>query len=76
MEGSAMKATLEFNLPEETCEFKLASNACEMHSALWAIRNDLRSKSKHGHTFKNAEELLDFMYQFVIDEMAGLPDVE
>jgi hypothetical protein len=42
------KATLEFNLPEETVEHRLAVNANNYYAVLWDIDQYLRSKLKHG----------------------------
>jgi hypothetical protein len=42
-----MKATLEFNLPEEQPEFDLATSAGRMHSALWDFSQWLRSQYKY-----------------------------
>jgi hypothetical protein len=43
-----MKATLEFNLPEETHEHELAINAATMYSAICDLDNHLRNVIKHG----------------------------
>ena len=42
------KATLEFNLPEENEEFKIATSAINYLSALIDIDQMLRSWDKHG----------------------------
>ena len=41
-----MKATLEFNLPEESQEFRTAINGWKFKSVLNEINEDLRSKIK------------------------------
>lgn len=43
-----MKATLEFNLPEDDHEFRVASSAQELASALWDVEQLLRSAVKYG----------------------------
>lgn len=43
-----MKASLEFNLPEEQHEFKCATAGTELASALIDIDQVLRSVTKHG----------------------------
>jgi len=43
-----MKATLEFDLPEEREEFDMASHAADYYSALCDIDNHLRSIVKYG----------------------------
>lgn len=45
-----MKATLEYNLPEEQCEFNIASKAMSWASAMWALDNTLRGNIKHAET--------------------------
>lgn len=42
-----MKATLEFNLPEEREAFETAVNAHRYKSALWELDQYLRGKIKH-----------------------------
>ena len=42
-----MKATLEFELPEEEAEFEQASYASELQATLWDITQALRSKLKY-----------------------------
>ncbi len=41
------KATLEFNLPEETSEFTLATRGGELHGILWELDQKLRSIVKY-----------------------------
>lgn len=43
-----MRATLEFDLPEDTQAFEIASRAGEFYSALLEIDERLRSCLKHG----------------------------
>ena len=43
-----MKAILEFNLPEDQDEYKLASSAGQMHGVLWQLDQYLRSIVKYG----------------------------
>lgn len=42
-----MKATLEFNLPEDKEDFELAVNASKWSSVCWELDQYLRSKTKH-----------------------------
>ena len=42
-----MKATLEFNLPEDDHEFKMATNGANMHSVLWEMDQWLRAQYKY-----------------------------
>ena len=49
-----MKATLEFNLPEEREEFEGATDGWKWQSVVWDFDQMLREKIKHG----NQEELV------------------
>jgi len=42
-----MKATLEFNLPEDHIEFEMAVNGSKMHSVLWEMDQWLRTQYKY-----------------------------
>tara|TARA_R110000796_G_scaffold35258_1_gene90753 strand:- start:153 stop:380 length:228 start_codon:yes stop_codon:yes gene_type:complete len=42
-----MKAILEFNLPEDNHEFRLASNANDIHWVMWDMDQWLRGMTKH-----------------------------
>lgn len=51
-----MKAVLEFNLPEESTEFEMASNSIKVYCVLSSFDEFLRSKLKY-------EELTDLEYE-------------
>lgn len=53
-----MKATLEFSLPEEREEFRVASRAGEMALVVADLDMKLRGWLKHGHGFKTIEDAL------------------
>lgn len=53
-----MKATLTFNLPEETEEHQTALNGGTYRSALWNISQVLRSERKYGEP---SQEVLDLI---------------
>ncbi len=42
-----MKATLEFNLPDDQDEFVLATSGLKFWSVLWELDQSLRSKTKY-----------------------------
>lgn len=42
-----MKAILEFNLPDDQEDFKLATNALSWYSVCWELDQDLRAKTKY-----------------------------
>lgn len=44
-----MKATLEFDLPDDQAAFNLANKAVEMHSLLLECHERLRMYVKHGN---------------------------
>lgn len=53
-----MKATLEFNIPEENSEFLHATNAGRYLSALCEFDERLRGLRKHGEEKTLAEDLI------------------
>ena len=42
-----MKATLEFNLPEDHIEFEMAVNGSKIHSVIWEMDQWLRAQYKY-----------------------------
>ena len=42
-----MKATLEFSLPNDKWEFKMANDSAAMHAVLWEMDQWLRKNIKH-----------------------------
>lgn len=53
-----MKATLEFNLPEEEQEHLDAVNGTKWKILLMDFDRTLRNYLKHGHRFKDVEDCL------------------
>jgi len=43
-----MKAKLEFNLPDEQAEFRLAARGSDWHTLAWDLNEHLRSIKKWG----------------------------
>ncbi len=74
-EHNMPKAILEFQLPEENNEFKLAQRGSDYWTALWDIDQDLRGWLKHGHEFKSAGELMEHLRKD-IRERADIDDIE
>lgn len=62
-----MKGTLEFQLPEEAAEFRIASDAGKMFSELWDLQEALRGWKKYGHQFNSADEVIDALQEQLID---------
>lgn len=55
-----MKAILEFNLPDDSEEFKMTSKASAMSSALFNISNEVfRPARKHGYNEADINALLE-----------------
>jgi hypothetical protein len=42
-----MKATLEFNLPDDQDDFKLATNGINWYLVCWELDQELRAKTKY-----------------------------
>lgn len=62
-----MKATLEFNLPEESAEHKMAVHAAELYSTLDDIRQLCRTSLKHGHSYQTPEDVFEAIRALVND---------
>ena len=57
MESVSVKASLEYILPEENYEYRIAANAHELASAINDTNETIRQWRKHGG--KTAEELVN-----------------
>lgn len=53
-----MKAVLRFDLPEDAEEFRTACEGAAVKSAVRGFDEWLRTKLKHGHPYKTADEAL------------------
>ena len=63
-----MKATIEFNLPEEQEEWEISKQAFKMHAAFWDIGNDVfRPARKHGYQDQRLHLLIARLDQMVAD---------
>lgn len=60
-----MKATLEFNLPEDNQEFELTSKALKMYSTLWDLDVWLRSEIKYKD--KELDKVRDKLRELMAD---------
>jgi hypothetical protein len=58
-----MKATIEFNLPEDQAEYDLANKAQDMAHALNDVRNYLRQKVKYEPMNDTEWKVCDDIYQ-------------
>ena len=65
-----MKATLEFNLPEEQEEYDITMQAGKMHSVLWDFDQKLRGIvkwEKKGYNLNTVENLRDELHELMND---------
>lgn len=65
-----MKATLEFNLPEDRPEHDLALHGSAMYSTLLEIQEILRKATKYG--FVNHKAVTDYDAESVVEALAEL----
>jgi hypothetical protein len=67
-----MKATLEFNLPEESEEFELARNGAKLSCAVSDFQNYLRSKIKYDELSDEQlavyEEVREKLFEMLVDQ--------
>jgi hypothetical protein len=54
-----MKATLEFNLPEDQHEYDIAVKASAMYNALWDISQELRTLWKYSELDQKEWEMVE-----------------
>jgi hypothetical protein len=64
-----MKATLEFNLPEDQREFEIANQSKDMLCIIGNLEDALRSYLKYGHEFKTPEEALEAIRARLYEEV-------
>ena len=64
-----MKATLEFNLPEDREEHRICLDAPMVRLAVNELLNDLRNWRKHGHTFTTPDAVIDQVRQQLLDSL-------
>ena len=62
-----MKASLEFNLPEDQNEFDDAVNATKYIAALHDIKNHVRSVWKYGELSDDTYKVVDEIYKHICD---------
>ena len=53
-----MKATFEFDLPEDQREYEIMSKSLKTQSFLWEFSEQLRAWYKYHHDFKDANDAL------------------
>ena len=63
-----MKATLQYNLPKEAYVYNCAHNGWRYRSELRDLQEQLRSWRKHGHSFADADAVIENIWsRFVVD---------
>ena len=71
-----MKATLEFNLPEEQAEHYCAIKGADMLNVLWELKAELRSMLKYGdlpeQQYKIVEKIQDYLIHSLNDNDVNL----
>ena len=60
---------LKFNLPEDSGDVEITMGAPGMHSAIWELKQDLRSKLKHGQYKEGEYKLLEEINDFLHDQL-------
>lgn len=69
-----MKVIIEFNLPEEANDFKMAIWGRDYWSNLHDIAQELRNQIKYGHEFKDVDEALEWVRSLV--DYSRLDEIE
>ncbi len=64
-----MKATLEFNLPEEQAEHYCAIKGADMLNVLWELKAELRSMLKYGELTSEQYEIVDKIQDFLLSSL-------
>lgn len=53
------KVILEYNLPEEDNELKLAQRGHDYYCVIWDTLQEIRGYLKYGHNFKTVDDALE-----------------
>ena len=64
-----MKATLEFNLPEDQAEHYCAIKGADMLNVLWELKTELRSMLKYGELTSEQYEIVDKIQDFLFSSL-------
>ena len=77
-----MKATLEFNLPEDNSDFQLAVNSSKIFHVIWNLDQYLRSKIKYEdhlltqEKFDAYEEIRRKLFEIMSENSVGFDQFE
>jgi hypothetical protein len=64
-----MKATLEFNLPEDQAEHYCAIKGADMLNVLWELKAELRSMLKYGELPDTQYEIVEKIQNFLMSSL-------
>jgi hypothetical protein len=64
-----MKATLEFNLPEDQAEHYCAIKGADMLNVLWELKAELRAMLKYGELPDTQYEIVEKIQDFLISSL-------
>ena len=64
-----MKATIEFNLPEEQAEHYCAIKGADMLNVLWELKAELRSMLKYGELPDQQYEIVEKIQDFLLSSL-------
>ena len=64
-----MKATLEFNLPEDQAEHYCAIKGADMLNVLWELKAELRSMLKYGELPGDQYEIVEKIQNFLLSSL-------
>ena len=66
-----MKATLQFNLPDETTEHLDSLHGTDWKMVAWSLDQTLRNWLKHGHEFTDATSAIHKAREFLHQEISS-----
>ena len=69
-----MKHIIEFNLPEEAQDLKLAQRGKDYFCVVFSVLQEIRNYLKYGHEFKTVEDALEKIRESLYD--AQIEDIE
>ena len=64
-----MKATLEFNLPEDEAEFYCANKGTAMLNVLWELQQELRKLYKYEELNEDEWKIVERLRNFLNDSL-------
>lgn len=77
-----MKATLEFNLPDDSQDFELATNAMSFWNVLYELDQELRTKTKYApddlpeEKYNAYQEIRELLHELMSENRISLDMVK